>query len=112
MKKFYLAAWQFYIAAADYALSNLPIKDDLLTNAESVYFPRRAEAAIAQVAYFISWLGDDMHVYSTNICVLCMHFSNSAVLKYSLAKDLNSIEMNLLSTRCLKTVKFSKWRGR
>jgi len=109
LKKFYLAAWQFYIAAADYALSNLPIKDDLLTNAD---FPQRAEAAIAQVAYFISWLGDDMHVYSTNICVLCMHFSYSAVLKHSSAKDLNSIEMNLLSTRCLKTVKFSKWRGR
>jgi len=65
LKKFYSAAWNFYIAAANYALYNLPLEDELLANAEFVYFPRRAEATISQVTYFISRLGN-------SVCVLIL----------------------------------------
>ena len=34
VKKFYSAAWNFYIAAAEYVIYNLPLENDLLKNSE------------------------------------------------------------------------------
>jgi len=98
LKKFYSAAWNFYIAAANYALYNLPLEDELLANAEFVYFPRRAEATISQVTYFISRLGN-------SVCInfmYCTYFSYSKVLKYSSAEDLNSIEEEFIQYQMLE----------
>jgi len=70
LKRFYSAAWNFYIAAANYALYNLPLEDELLENAEFVYFPRRAEATISQITYFISQLGNSIWCVLLMLCIV------------------------------------------
>lgn len=56
VKRFYKAVRLFYISAVDYAIENLPLNDTLLKNAEFVYFPKREQATISQVVYFVTRL--------------------------------------------------------
>ena len=44
---------QFYVKAMGYALSNLPMNDEVLTNAKFVNVMSRDEASLAQVEYFV-----------------------------------------------------------
>lgn len=50
-----IKVWLFYISVINYAIENLPLNDTLLKNAEFVYFPKREEAIISQVVYFVTW---------------------------------------------------------
>ena len=54
VKKFYTGVRLFYLSAVDYAIENLPLNDSLLKNAEFVYYPKRAQATISQVVYFMT----------------------------------------------------------
>lgn len=54
VKKFYTGVRLFYLSAVDYAIENLPLNDSLLKNAEFVYYPKRAQATISQVVYFVT----------------------------------------------------------
>ena len=56
VKRFYVGVRAFYISAVDYAIDNLPLNDTLLKNAEFVYFPKREQATISQVVYFVTRL--------------------------------------------------------
>lgn len=54
---FFKAVRSFYMAAMDYALKNLPIKDELLINAQFLDFNSRISATLSQVEYFVQrWL--------------------------------------------------------
>ena len=54
VKKFYTGVRLFYLSAVDYAIENLPLNDSLLKNAEFVYYPKRVQATISQVVYFVT----------------------------------------------------------
>ena len=43
----------FYIHAFEYALNNLPLKDQLLKNANFVSFTSRSTSTFTQVEYFV-----------------------------------------------------------
>lgn len=51
--KFYAGARAFYVKAMEYALANLPLKDNLLRNAKFGSFKSRESARFSQVEYFI-----------------------------------------------------------
>ena len=54
VKEFHRAVREFYSTVATYALANLPLKDEVLQNAEFVNFGDRASATITQVTYFVT----------------------------------------------------------
>ena len=54
VKKFYNSAQAFYVQAMEYALDNLPLKDDILRNAKFVLFQPRESATFSQVEYFVA----------------------------------------------------------
>ena len=56
VKTFYNSARAFYVRAMEYALDNLPLKDDLLRNAKFVHFQSRESATFSQVEYFVEKL--------------------------------------------------------
>lgn len=49
---FYKSVKAFYARALEYAISNLPLKDDLLQNARFLNFHRRESANLSEVDYF------------------------------------------------------------
>ena len=51
--KFYASARCFYVQAISYSLTNLPLSDDMLTNASFVSFKKRESAKFSQVEYFV-----------------------------------------------------------
>ena len=51
--KFYASARVFYVKAMEYAIANLPLKDNLLRNAKFVSFKSRESARFPQVEYFV-----------------------------------------------------------
>ena len=51
--KFYQSVRAFYIQAMMYALDNLPLKDDLLKNANFVNFKSQENTRFSQVEYFV-----------------------------------------------------------
>ena len=70
VQKFYKGVRLFYKSAVDYAIENLPLNDDLLKNAEFVYFPKRDQATISQVVYFVTRLVTLNHCVH---CYVCIH---------------------------------------
>lgn len=52
-KRFYAGARAFFIDASEYALSHMPLDDDLLINAEMVYFEQRENIKPSMVQYFV-----------------------------------------------------------
>lgn len=50
---FYQTVRAFYVRAMEYAIHNLPLKDDLLKNASFVNFKSRENAQFCQVEYFV-----------------------------------------------------------
>ena len=54
MHNSFTAVCQFYSRAAEYALANLPLHDEVLKNAVFVNFSSRATAINSQVKYFMS----------------------------------------------------------
>ena len=50
---FYNGVRDFLRTAADYALNNLPIKDELLQNAGFLNFEKRELSCFSQVEYFV-----------------------------------------------------------
>ena len=51
--KFFQGVREFYVKAMGYALSNMPMNDEVLTNAKFVNVMSRDEASLAQVEYFV-----------------------------------------------------------
>ena len=51
VKVFYQAVRSFYIQATDYALQNLPLKDEILKNARFANVPQREHAYVSQIEY-------------------------------------------------------------
>ena len=68
IKKFYKGVRLFYTSAVDYAIENLPLNDNLLKNAEFVYFPKRNQATISQVVYFVTRLVVLLCTYTKIMC--------------------------------------------
>ena len=60
--QFYNAVRCFYSRAAEYALANLPLHDEVLQNAVFVNFAGRATATISQIEYFISRYNNNLLV--------------------------------------------------
>lgn len=52
-KQFYAGARAFFIDAFKYALSHMPLDDELLINAEMVYFEQRENIKPSMVQYFV-----------------------------------------------------------
>ena len=50
---FYKGVRAFYEKAVEYALANLPVKDELLRNATFVDFTSRESAQFVEVEYFV-----------------------------------------------------------
>ena len=50
---FYKSVRAFYVPALEYAISNLPLKDDSLENAWFLNFHRRESANLTEVKYFV-----------------------------------------------------------
>ena len=68
-KRFYKGVQAFYLSAVDYAIDNLPLNDTLLKNAEFVYVPKREQATLSQVVYFVTRLV----LYKRLNHMACMH---------------------------------------
>jgi hypothetical protein len=51
--QFYKGVRAFYVRALEYALDNLPLKDDLLKNASFVSYKKREDTSFSQVEYFV-----------------------------------------------------------
>lgn len=62
VRKFYQAVREFYTTAIEYALKNLPLKDEVLENAHFLNFRTRETALFSQVGFFVTR-------YKTKICV-------------------------------------------
>lgn len=62
-KRFYVGARAFFIKAFEYALSHMPLDDELLINAEMVYFEQRETITPSMVQYFVER-------YSTKVKVI------------------------------------------
>jgi len=62
-KRFYEGARSFFIEAFEYAVSHMPVNDELLVNAEMVYFEEREKLEPSMVQYFLQR-------YSTKVKVL------------------------------------------
>ena len=62
VRVFYAAVREYYCCAATYALSNLPLHDDVLQNATFINFEARESATIDQVTYFVSRYMYTVHV--------------------------------------------------
>ena len=52
-KKFYKSARAFYVRAMEYAIANLPLKDELLKCAKFVNVSSRESATFSEVQYFV-----------------------------------------------------------
>ena len=52
--EFYQSVVAFYVRAMEYALHNLPLKDELLRNASFTSFRSREDASFSQVEYFVA----------------------------------------------------------
>ena len=61
VNNFYEGVRAFYARALEYALDNLPMKDDLLINAKFVNFGLRNNALFSQVEYFIQRYASSIH---------------------------------------------------
>ena len=53
-RKFYQAVREFYITAVEYALKNLPLKDEVLENAHFLNFQTRETSLFSQVEFFVT----------------------------------------------------------
>ena len=51
--QFYKGVRAFYVRALEYALDNLPLKDNLLKNASFVSYKKKEDASFSQVEYFV-----------------------------------------------------------
>lgn len=51
--EFYKSVRAFYVRAFEYALDNLPLKDELLRNARFTSFTAKDNALFSQVEYFV-----------------------------------------------------------
>lgn len=54
--KFYRSVRAFYVRSMEYAIKNLPLKDDLLKNAKFVNFHGRESSSFSEVEYFVERL--------------------------------------------------------
>jgi hypothetical protein len=50
---FYKAVRSFYVTAAEYSITNLPLNDDVLENASFLNFQMRKSATFSQVEFFV-----------------------------------------------------------
>ena len=66
--KFYKGVRAFYVRALEYALDNLPLKDDLLKNASFVSYKKREDTSFSQVEYL--WTG------LSKRCTNCSHMQS------------------------------------
>jgi hypothetical protein len=65
--KFFQSVCAFYLRAMEYALVNLPVKDELLKCAKFVNIPYRDSAAFSQVEYFVQrYVTMCMHLFLTD----------------------------------------------
>ena len=63
--QFYKGVRAFYVRALEYALDNLPLKDDSLKNASFVSYKKRDDASFSQVEYFVDrFVMSYMYTYS------------------------------------------------
>ena len=62
-KRFYVGIRSFFSEAFEYAVSHMPVNDELLVNAEMVYFEEREKLEPSMVQYFVQR-------YSTKVTVL------------------------------------------
>lgn len=54
VRKFYQGVREFYCTAVEYALNNLPLKDEVLESACFLNFPTRETSLFAQVEFFVT----------------------------------------------------------
>lgn len=52
-KQFYVGTRYFFREAFEYAVSHMPVNDELLVNAEMVYFEEREKLEPSMVQYFV-----------------------------------------------------------
>ena len=50
---FYSAVREFYITATDYALANLPVRDEVVKNASFIDFEKKESSVFSKVEFFI-----------------------------------------------------------
>ena len=62
-KRFYVGARTFFIEVFEYAVSHMPVNDELLVNAEMVYFEEREKLEPSIMQYFVQR-------YSTKVTLL------------------------------------------
>ena len=60
---FYEGVRAFYVKALGYALENLPLNDDLMTNARFINFSSRENAYFSQVEYFVQRFVTYVYMY-------------------------------------------------
>lgn len=53
VRLFYEGVRSFYVTAMNYAINNLPMKDELLKNAQFLNFSSRDSSTFSQVEYFV-----------------------------------------------------------
>lgn len=53
VRLFYNGVCDFFTTAADYAISHLPLKDELIHNARFLNFEKRETSFFSQVEYFV-----------------------------------------------------------
>ena len=56
-KRFYVGARSFFSKAFEYAVSHIPVNDELLVNAEMVPFEEREKLKPSMVQYFVQRYG-------------------------------------------------------
>ena len=54
VSKFYKAACEFFTTAVSYILSNFPVNDEVLRNAEFANFEDKENSTISQVTFFVT----------------------------------------------------------
>ena len=69
-KRFYEGARSFFIEAFEYAVSHMPVNDELLVNVEMVYFEEREKLEPSMVQYFVQRYSTKVEVLkSTSDCL-------------------------------------------
>ena len=69
-KRFYVGARSFFIEAFEYAVSHMPVNDELLVNAEMVYSEEREKLEPSMVQYFVQRYSTKVTVFkSTSDCL-------------------------------------------
>ena len=106
---FYEGVRAFYARALEYALDNLPMKDDLLINAKFVNLGLRNNALFSQVEYFIQRCASSIHPPIASLFSFIPSYNRLLdVLHYEGAQELELVSEEFIEYQLLQETSIPK----